>query len=284
MNLTNQKQLERNALAIRLGIVRAVASNHGGHIGGSMDLAEVLAVLYSDFMRVNPKNPCWADRDFLIMSKGHAGPALYSTLAWKGFFPYERLDNLNNPNSLLPGHCDRLKVPGVDATSGSLGQGLSIAAGAALAAKISGRDQRVFCITGDGESAEGQIWEAAQFSAHYKLDNLITFMDWNKMQIDGSNDAVMALGDPVNKYRSFGWNAKVVVGNDVLAIQQAVADAIKNPNHMPTMIVLDTVKGQGAKCIMDMPNNHCIGFPESLHQQVMDELRQQGKKLGMEVQ
>lgn len=284
MNLTDREQLERNALTIRLGIIRAIAANHGGHIGGSMDLAEVLSVLYTDFMRIQPENPCWEDRDFLIMSKGHAGPALYATLAWKGFFPSDRLENLNNPNSLLPGHCDRLKIPGVDATTGSLGQGLSIAAGVALASKISDRDQRVFCITGDGESAEGQIWEATQFAAHYKLDNLIAFLDWNKMQIDGTNDEVMSLGDPVAKYNSFGWNAEVVTGNDVLAIQQAVAQAIEVPNQKPTMIVLDTVKGQGAQCIMEMANNHCIGFPEQLHQQVMEELRQQGEKLGMEVQ
>lgn len=284
MQLSGREQLEKNALTIRLGIIRAVAANHGGHIGGSLDLAEVLSVLYTDFMRIRPEDPRWADRDFLIMSKGHAGPALYSALAWKGFFPGERLENLNNPNSLLPGHCDRNKVPGVDATSGSLGQGLSIAAGVALAAKVSDREQRIFCITGDGESAEGQIWEAAQFAAHYKLDNLVAFLDWNKMQIDGTNDEVMALGDPVAKYSAFGWNAQVVKGNDVTAIQHAVAQAIENPNGRPTMIVLDTVKGQGAKCIMDMANNHCIGFPEQLHQQVMEELRQQGRELGMEVE
>lgn len=284
MKRSDRETLEKNALTIRLGIIRAIAANHGGHIGGSMDLAEVLSVLYTDFMRVRPKEPRWEDRDFLIMSKGHAGPALYATLAWRGFFPGERLENLNNPNSLMPGHCDRNKVPGVDATTGSLGQGLSIAAGAALAAKASGRDQRVFCITGDGESAEGQIWEAAQFAAHYHLDNLVAFLDWNKMQIDGTNDEVMSLGDPVAKYAAFGWNAMLVTGNDVLAIQTAVANTLEHPNGKPTMIVLDTVKGQGAQCIMDMANNHCIGFPEQLHQQVMKELRQQAKQLGMEVE
>lgn len=282
--LSSKHDLECNALKIRLGIIRAVTANHGGHIGGSLDLAEVMSVIYTDFMRIHPNDPRWPERDFMIFSKGHAGPALYSSLALKGVIPYERLDNLNNPNSLLPGHCDRNKVPGVDATTGSLGQGLSIACGVAMGAKIAGRDQRVFCITGDGESAEGQIWEAAQFAAHYKLDNLIAFLDWNKMQIDGSNDEVMALGDPVAKYKAFGWNACKVVGNDVIAIQTAINNAIEYPNGKPSMIVLDTVKGQGAKCIMEMSNNHCIGFPDALHDQVMTELREQGKTLGMEVE
>lgn len=283
MALSSKEQLEKVALQIRLGIIRAISSNRGGHIGGSLDLAEMMAVVYSDFMRVDTQNPRWENRDFMIFSKGHAGPVLYSTLAYKGFFPYERLDNLNKPNSLLPGHCDRNKVPGVDATTGSLGQGLSIACGAALAAKARGTDQHVFCVTGDGESAEGQIWEAAQFAAHYELDNLVAFLDWNKMQIDGTNDQVLKLGDPVAKYQAFGWNACKVQGTDVIAIQAAVQNAVEHPNGKPTMIVLDTVKGQGATCIMEMANNHCIGFPDALREQVMEELREQGAKLGVEV-
>ena len=281
--MTGRLELERDALRIRLGIIQAITANHGGHIGGSPDLAEMLAVVYDDFMRVGPQNPEWDGRDMMIFSKGHAGPALYSTLAWKGYFPYERLNELNKPHSLLPGHCDRTKVPGVDATTGSLGQGLSIACGAALGMKIADQERRVFCVTGDGESAEGQIWEATQFAAHYKLDNLIAFLDWNKMQIDGSNDEVMSLGDPVAKYSAFGWNACKVDGADVLAIQSAVLQAVEHPNGRPSMIVLDTIKGQGAKCIMEMANNHCIGFPGTLSQQVMEELRKRGQELDMEV-
>ena len=283
MELTDTKQLEKTALELRLRMVREFAGNHGGHVGGSMDLAELMAVLYSDFMRVRPENPAWAERDFLILSKGHAGPALYAALCWRGFFPEERLDHLNNADSLLPGHCDRTKVPGADATAGSLGQGLSIAAGAALAAKKAGRDQRVFCITGDGESAEGQIWEAAQAAAHFHLDNLVAFLDWNGMQIDGANDQVMTLGDPLAKYSAFGWNTRKVKGADVAAIQAAVAEAIERPNGKPTMIVLKTVKGQGAKCIEEMANNHCIAFSDQLRDQVLEELAQQGEKLGVEV-
>lgn len=280
--MSDRTELERTALKIRLGIIRAISANHGGHIGGSLDLADMLAVVYSDFMRVRPEEPLWADRDFMIFSKGHAGPALYAALAWRGFFPSERLDNLNNPNSLLPGHCDR-KIPGVDATTGSLGQGLSIACGVAEAARLADRDQRVFCVTGDGESAEGQIWEAAQFAAHYSLDNLIAFLDWNRMQIDGTTDEVMRLGDPVAKYQAFGWNARLVKGNDVMAIQGAVRGAVEEPNGKPSMIVLDTVKGEGARCIMEMANNHCIGFSDELCGKVMEELREQGRILGMEV-
>lgn len=283
MRLSSKTELEKVALNIRIGIIKAISSNHGGHIGGSLDLAELLAVVYSDFMRIDPNVPNKENRDFMIFSKGHAGPALYSILAIKGFFPYERLENLNNSNSLLPGHCDRTKVPGVDATSGSLGQGLSIACGVALSAKIKRTDQRVFCVTGDGESAEGQIWEAAQCAAHFKLDNLIAFLDWNKMQIDGNNSTVMTLGDAVAKYKAFGWNAELVKGSDVVAIQNTIKNAIDNPNGKPTMIVLDTVKGQGCKCIMELANNHCIGFSDDMRKSVIEEFRKRGQELGMEV-
>ena len=284
MTLSSRLELERTALKIRLGIIRAIKSNRGGHIGGSLDLAEMLAVVYSDFMRVRPDEPDWDQRDFMIFSKGHAGPALYSTLSLQGFFPGERLDNLNKPNSLLPGHCDRNHVPGVDATTGSLGQGLSLACGVALAARLRGTDQRVFCVTGDGESAEGQIWEAAQFAAHYKLGNLITFLDWNKKQIDGTNDEVLRLGDAVAKYKAFGWDAVCVKGDDVIAIQQAVAEAVQKNGDKPTMIVLDTVKGNGLQCVANLANNHCIGFPEAMQVEAEQDFEAQAARLGMEVE
>lgn len=283
MKLSDKKTLEQNALKIRMGIIRAITSNKGGHIGGSLDLADMLSVVYTDFIRLNPNNPKDENRDFMIFSKGHAGPALYASLAFKGLLPYERLDNLNNPNSLLPGHCDRNKVPGVDATTGSLGQGLSIAAGVALAAKIKNTDQRIFCVIGDGESAEGQIWEAAQFAAHYRLDNLITFLDWNNMQIDGTVEKVMDLKDPVKKFEAFGWNALLVKGTDVISIQNAIQNALLHPNSKPTLIALKTIKGQGAKCIEQMANNHCIAFKEDLQQQVAEEFKQRALALDMEV-
>ncbi len=277
--LSSKKELDVAAFEIRCGIVREIAANHGGHIGGSLDLAEMLAVVYSDFMRIEPDDPKWPDRDFMIFSKGHAGPALYSALAWKGFFPKERLDKLNKFSSEMPGHCDRNKVPGVDATTGSLGQGLSVACGVALGAKIKESDQRVFCVIGDGESDEGQIWEAAQAAAHFRLDNLIAFLDWNKMQIDGSNDEVMTLGDPVLKFRSFGWDAVCVDGSDTKKIQDEVYRAVSQKNEKPFMIVLDTKKGYGLKCVSDLKNNHCIGFPDTMEQEAMKELRERAAEL-----
>lgn len=282
MNFSQEIDLEKVALQIRLNMVRAFSANGGGHIGGSMDLAELMAVLYSDFMRVKTDMPKWENRDFMIFSKGHAGPALYAALAWRGFFLTEYLDNLNNNNSLLPGHCDRNKVLGVDATTGSLGQGLSIACGVALASKARKTNQRIFCVVGDGEAAEGQIWEAAQCAAHFKLDNLIAFLDWNKMQIDGCNDDVMALGNPVDKFSAFGWNAKLISGSDVLQIQKAVKNALEKPNHKPIMIILDTIKGQGANSIMQLENNHCIAFPVELRNEVLEELRLKAKEIGLE--
>jgi len=279
---SDKKTLDENALKIRWNIVREIVGNGGGHIGGSLDLAEMLSVVYTDFIRIKPDEPDWDDRDYIIFSKGHSGPALYATLAWKGFFPSSRLDGLNKPDVFLPGHCDR-KVPGVDATTGSLGQGLSIACGLALGAKIKKSDQIVFCVTGDGESDEGQIWEAAQAAAHFKLENLIAFLDWNKMQIDGSNEEVMSLGNPRDKYEAFGWNAVSVKGNDVVGIQSAVENAVLYPNGKPTMIVLDTVKGYGISSVSEMKNNHCIGFPEPLRSSAINELKEKGKELGTEL-
>ena len=279
MNL--ELELKKSALKIRGAIVAAIAAKGGGHIGGSLDLAELFAVLYDEYMRVYPLNPQWHERDYLVCSKGHAGPALYAALALKGFFPYEMLRTLNQEGSMLPGHCDRIKVPGVDATTGSLGQGLSIAAGLALAAKLSKTDQRVFCITGDGESAEGQIWEAVQFSAHYKLDNLIVFLDWNKMQIDGSNDEVMSLGDVKEKYKAFGWNSCLIDGSSVTQINETVGNAIEYKNGKPTMIILDTIKGYGVSCVSSIKNNHCIGFSQNLYLQAKGELETQAEQLGV---
>jgi transketolase len=276
-------ELKQDALRIRAAIVAAIASKGGGHIGGSLDLADLVAVLYDEYMRVDPQNPKWDKRDYLVCSKGHAGPVLYAALALKGFFPYERLKTLNQEGSLLPGHCDRTKVPGIDVTSGSLGQGLSIANGLALAAKLKKTDQRVFCITGDGESAEGQIWEAAQFAAHYKLDNLIAFLDWNKMQIDGTNDEVMSLGDAQKKYEAFGWNSCIIDGSDVELIKETIGNAIYNKNGKPTMIVLDTLKGRGVESISSMTNNHCVGFSKQMYEVAYEDINRQASELGVDI-
>lgn len=275
------KELAWFALQIRRGLVSAIAAKGGGHIGGSLDLAELFAVLYGDVMRVRPEEPNWPERDFLICSKGHAGPCVYAALALRGFFPYEKLMTLNQNGTTLPGHCDREKVPGIDATTGSLGQGLSIAAGSALGVKLSGTAQRVYCVLGDGELAEGQNWEAAQFAAHYKLGNLTAFLDWNKKQIDGRNEEVMSLGDAQEKFRAFGWKTTLVNGRDIASIRSAIRQA-EEDKRIPTMIVLDTVKGGGVPCVEALSQNHCIGVSNELITLIMDELDEQARQLGME--
>lgn len=267
--MTDIESIRHFAWEIRNGILKAIGSKGGGHIGGTLDLAELLAVLYSGVMRIRPDQPDWEGRDFLICSKGHSGPALYSTLALRGFFPYEWLGTLNRGGTLLPGHCDR-HVPGIDATTGSLGQGLSISGGLALGFKLSNSDQRVFCIIGDGELDEGQNWEAAQFAAHMKLNNLTVFLDWNKMQIDGSNDEVMAHRDIAEKFRAFGWSVETVDGADI----PDIISAIQRTAHgeAPHLVILDTKKGAGIPCIEAIPNNHCIGMPKDLVEKAMAEL------------
>ena len=263
------------AWEIRKGILEAISSKGGGHIGGTLDLAELLAVLYTDGMRVRPEEPYWDGRDYLICSKGHSGPALYSALAIRGFFPYERLKTLNRGGTLLPGHSDR-HVPGIEATTGSLGQGLSIAGGLALGKKLSHSDQRVFCILGDGELDEGQNWEAAQFAAHRKLNNLTVFLDWNKMQIDGSNDEVMSHGDIAAKFKAFGWDVETVDGRDIPGIIAAVERTVHG--EAPHLVILDTKKGAGIPCIEAIPNNHCIGMPRDLAEKAMAELLEREPK------
>lgn len=269
------------AWKIRRNIIEEVAFKGGGHVGGTLDLAELLAVLYGEVMNVRPEEPDWEGRDYLVCSKGHSGPAIYAALALKGFFPYERLKTLNRGGTLLPGHCDR-RVPGVDATTGSLGQGMSIASGIALGCRIGSTDQRVFCIVGDGELDEGQNWEAAQFAAHYKLANLTVFLDWNKKQIDGWNDDVMALGDVQARFRSYGWHVQMVEGRDIPGIRKAIAGAAE-VRDAPSFVVLNTLKGAGIPCIEAIEDNHCIGMPKALAQQAIAELEAEAVRLGLEV-
>lgn len=278
----NNKEISLFANDIRKNVVCAIGKKGGGHIGGSLSICDLIAVLYGDVMKYDSKNPDWEERDYIVCSKGHAAPALYSALALKGFFPPEWLDELNRPGTNLPGHSDR-KVPGIDATTGSLGQGLSIACGIAHGLKVQGRGQSVFCITGDGENDEGQIWEAAAYAANYNLDNLIMFLDWNKKQIDGRNEEVMQLGDLVMKYHAFGWNSRKVNGHDIEEIRQNIYKALEVKNGRPTMLLLDTVKGAGISCIERIENNHCIGLPENLVKECLDELSFIREKLDKEI-
>lgn len=271
--LTNEQtlQLRLKANEIRKETVKTIASIGVGHIGGSLSIADVLAVLYFDQMRVDPKNPKWEDRDWLVVSKGHSGPAVYSALALKGYFDKEMLYTLNKPNTRLPSHCDMRKTPGIDMTTGSLGQGASAAAGIALGNQRDGKDSYTYLILGDGESQEGQVWEMAMFAAHRKLDHLIAFVDYNKLQIDGQTDEVCSLGDVVAKFTSFGWDTVMVDGHDVAAISAAI-DAAKTVSGKPHMIVLDTVKGNGISELAGKASCHNANVTEQQLEQYLQEL------------
>ena len=260
----NCNKLRVFAEEIRVETLKEFAHLGFGHVGGSMSIIETLAVLYGKEMKIDPKNPQMEDRDRLVVSKGHAGPSLYATLALLGYFPKEVLLTLNQGGTTLPSHCDRLKTPGVDMTTGSLGQGMSTAAGVALGNKIKGSDRYTYLILGDGECNEGQVWEGAMFASHFGLDKLIIFVDYNKQQLDGSCETVMNLGDMVDKFTAFGCHTVKVNGHDIEAIETAVTNA-KNTKGKPSVIVLDTIKGNGCSlCLEFFPNHHIAFKPEQM--------------------
>lgn len=255
------KELNIFAAQIRKAALRSMNAFHGGHVGGSMSMAEVMAVLYGEAMKIDPRNPQWEERDWLVVSKGHCGPAVYATLACKGYFPMEELETLNQEGTRLPSHCDRLKTPGIDMTTGSLGQGISCAVGAAWALNYQKKPNRVYTILGDGECDEGQVWEAALFACTKKLSNLTAFVDFNKKQLDGCTKDICDLGDLRAKFEAFGWNALQVDGHDVTAIAAAI-EAAKACTDKPTMVVLDTVKGKDCSFAEEMVLNHFIRFSQ----------------------
>ena len=259
MTSEEKKHLEDAACDIRILTIDAIGNLGVGHIGGAMSIVEVLAVLYMKHLKHDPKQPRWDGRDRLVLSKGHAGPALYSTLAYRGFFSKDMLYTLNRGGTNLPSHCDRNRTPGIDMTTGSLGQGLSAAAGIALALRMNKNPAKVFAIIGDGESNEGQVWEAAMFAAQQKLDSLIAFTDYNKMQIDGMTHEINDLGDIEGKWKSFGWHVLRVNGHDVEAIDNAITTAKQNTGK-PTMIILDTIKGKGASFCEGSLGSHNMTF------------------------
>ena len=232
-----------------------------GHIGGSMSIIETLAVLYGGELRCDPQNPGWDGRDRLVMSKGHAGPALYATLCLRGFFPKELLQELNRGGGSLPSHCDMNKTPGIDMTTGSLGQGMSTAIGLTLGARLNGYDNYTYLILGDGECNEGQVWEGAMFAAHHKLEKLIAFVDWNKQQLDGFVADVMDLGDIAVKFNSFGWHTQTVDGHEPGKIKAAIIEA-KSVADKPSAIILDTVKGFGCDFAEGVEGNHHMNFTQ----------------------
>ena len=272
MEQAKKKELQALAVKIRLAALEAIHSLGSGHLGGALSIADVLAVLYGEEMKIDPQNPQWPERDKLVCSKGHAGPAVYGTLAVKGFFPYEELKTLNRPGTRLPSHCDRNKTSGVDMTTGSLGQGTSLAAGMALGDRIKGRPSRTFLIVGDGESNEGQVWEALAFAAAKKLSNLVVLLDWNKRQLDGWTKDVYPMGDYVAKFEAFGFDTVKVDGNDVEAVAAALARTRKGGDK-PYAIVLDTVKGAGIQEVADTPMNHSISVNDDQYGRWTAQLR-----------
>ncbi len=248
--------LKKFATEIRIAQLEEFKARGFGHIGGALSITDCLAALYGGIMNIDPKNPSWEERDRLVMSKGHAGPALYATLALKGYFPVEMLKTLNQNGTHLPSHCDKNLTPGIDMTTGSLGQGASTAAGIALAQKLNGMKARTYLILGDGESQEGQVWEMALFAAQHKLGNFIAFLDYNKRQLDGYTKDVCDIEDPAEKFRSFNWYTLRIDGSDPDKITEAIKDCQANQGDRPAMIVLDTVKGAGIKAIEDTVLNH----------------------------
>lgn len=271
--ITQEKKAELNRLSadIRINTINALSKVGFGHIGGSMSIADVLAVLYGDAMNVDPSNPKWEDRDYLVLSKGHCGPSLYSALALKGYYPMDWLDTINAPETKLPSHADGQKTPGVDISTGSLGQGMSSACGIALGNKLKGKDNYTYCIVGDGECQEGQVWEGVMFSVHWKLDHLILFVDYNKKQLDGSLEEIQNPVSFEDKFRSFGYNVINAIGYDVESISDAISKA-KEHKGSPSVIILDTIKGIGCSFAEKESFNHYMNISEDMAKEACEEI------------
>lgn len=250
-----QHDMKQITKQMRTDIIKMVAAAGCGHPGGSLSVCDIMAMLYFEKMNVDPANPMWEDRDRLVLSKGHAAPALYAALAGRGYFPREDLITLRKRYSHLQGHPNMNDTPGVDMSTGSLGQGLSVANGMALAGRLNSKNYYVYCILGDGEIQEGQVWEAAMSSAHYKLDHVIAFVDYNGLQIDGTNEEVMGVAPVDKKFEAFGWNAIWINGHDCRAISNAVDEA-KRCTDRPTVIIARTVKGKGVSFMENVASWH----------------------------
>lgn len=272
MDNSTKKALQQAALKIRLGILEEVFSASSGHPGGSLSIADILSYLFFKEMRIDPKNPQWEDRDRFVLSKGHTAPALYAALANRGYFEVSELKGFRNASSFLQGHPDMKHTPGVDMTTGSLGLGISAACGMALSGKISDKDYRVYAVLGDGETEEGQVWEAAMFAGNHHLDNLTAFVDYNGLQIDGTIDEVNSAYPIAEKFAAFKWNTIEIDGHDFDAIKKAVDDA-KACKGMPTAVIMKTVKGKGVSYMENAVNWHGAAPNEELYNKAMDELK-----------
>lgn len=270
--------LEKTAACIRKGIVTAVHSAASGHPGGSLSAADIFAYLYFEEMNIDPKNPKMEDRDRLVLSKGHVAPGLYATLAQRGYFPVEDLKSLRHTGSYLQGHPDMKHIPGVDMSSGSLGQGLSVAVGMALAGKMKKKDYRVYAITGDGEIQEGQIWEAAMFAGHRKLDNLVVIVDNNNLQIDGAITDVCSPYPIDKKFEAFGFHVINIDGNNFDEIRAAFKEAGQTKG-MPTAIIAKTVKGKGISFMENQAGWHGKAPNDEEYAIAMEELKKAGEAL-----
>ena len=272
MKATKLAELKKCATEIRMGIIEGVHAAGAGHPGGSLSIADIMAYLYFSEMNVDPCCPRMESRDRLVLSKGHAAPALYAALALKGYFPVEDLKNLRQVDSHLQGHPDMKKTPGVDMTSGSLGQGISAACGMALCGKLDQKDFRVYTIVGDGESEEGQVWEALMFAAHNHLDNLCVIIDNNGLQIDGAIDEIVSPAPYEEKIAAFGCHAITMDAHDLDAIEAAFAEA-KTVKGKPTVIVAKSVKGKGVSYMENQVKWHGSAPNDELYEVAMAELK-----------
>ena len=269
--MRDHKGLNEITNVIRKDIVSMICKSKSGHPGGSLSAVEILTALYFDQVNIDPTNPKMEDRDRFVLSKGHAAPALYATLAQRGYFAKEELNNLRQLGSMLQGHPDMKKVPGVEMSTGSLGQGFSVACGMAMAAKLDNAPWNVYALLGDGEVQEGIIWEAAMSAAHYKLDNMIAFLDYNGLQIDGEIESVMNINPIEDKFKTFGWNVITIDGHDFDQIFAAL-DMAKDTVDKPTMIIAKTIKGKGVSFMENQASWHGSAPSEEQLEQALSEL------------
>lgn len=276
MDRAKKQQLAKIAAQIRVNILDATHAAGSGHPGGSLSIADIMAYLYFEEMNVDPADPQKPDRDRFVLSKGHTAPALYGTLVEKGFFPREALLTLRKIDSFLQGHPDMKHTPGVDMSTGSLGLGISAACGMALAAKLDGRDWRTYTMVGDGESEEGQVWEALMFAAHYKLDNLLVMIDWNGLQIDGPVAEIMNPTPHDKKLEAFGFHVILADGHDFDEIEKAFEKA-KTVKGKPTAIVFKTVKGKGVSFMEDQVGWHGVAPNDEQHDLAVSEIKAKAK-------
>ena len=268
-----EEELEIMANKLRLHVIDMTYAAKSGHPGGSLSAADLMSALYFSRLKHDPSNPSWEDRDRFVLSKGHVAPILYAALAEAGYFPVEDLITLRKIGSNLQGHPVRGKVPGVEMSTGSLGQGLSMACGIALAGKMDGKDYKTYCLLGDGELQSGQNWEAAMFAHQYGLSNLIAFIDRNRLQITGNTEEVISLDPLTEKWRSFGWNVIVINGHNIRQICDAI-DKAKKSTRNPTMIIMNTVKGKGVSFMEDVAGFHGRACTDEEYPKAVAELKE----------